>query len=299
MRARRGSGSGSIIDERAYIVERIGIDRLQVHPKYQRPVKKPWVNEIASNFSQFLHDLPRVATMGGRYYIVDGQHTVLALKRLGVSTLRIRNYGDMSLEEQARNFNLVNDKRRTVTQYEKYRAALNYDEELIEVENWLVEYDLQIVKAAQFDDRRHGHLACAGTIMKLSERTFATDRRLLKDAIKAISELRETSTPLLQGIGIHALALFIKYVAHAEGRSYNIDKLIERVRTNDAILGKILNLRVASGAVGRRTAFSLALAEAYKHRARDKKEFINKMIDTMAADRSEEGKWKRKEEKEK
>ena len=56
--------------------------------EYQRMLRMEKVSQIAENFSEYVANEPKVSFRDGRFYVFDGQNTVLAQKDTGSSANR-------------------------------------------------------------------------------------------------------------------------------------------------------------------------------------------------------------------
>ena len=100
---------------------------LRVNERAQREFSEPWGNTILAGFDPDKMQYPTVNHRGGRYYIVDGQHSVWAYKMwLGSwddQKVECIVHEGLTEEQEAELFLSLNNKR-TVGPFEKFRAAV-------------------------------------------------------------------------------------------------------------------------------------------------------------------------------
>ena len=93
---------------------------------YQRPIRESWVNHIVKNFEEIQADAPKVSFRDNKYYIFDGQHTVMArIKMNGGEHLDLECevfYG-LSKEDEADLFVKLNSNKKSVTYNEKMNGS--------------------------------------------------------------------------------------------------------------------------------------------------------------------------------
>jgi hypothetical protein len=98
---------------------------LTIEQSYQRQSSESDVGKIAGNWFWPALGTIVVSHRNGQYYVVDGQHRVLAAKmRDDVEMLPCIVHEGMSVEEEAAMFYLLNNNRRTPTAIEKFKAIL-------------------------------------------------------------------------------------------------------------------------------------------------------------------------------
>lgn len=121
------------------------LDELQTAP-YQRPLDQNQVTKIDKEFLPALARQLQVAVRGdGSLFIIDGQHTVKALKNKGYEEWSTRFHHGLSYEEEANRFVYYNESTRRVQSVYKFKARLeSKDIKTKDIANILSRYDLAI-----------------------------------------------------------------------------------------------------------------------------------------------------------
>lgn len=93
-------------------VERVLLKYLKTDYSYQSPVNEKQVEMIISNFDpKALHTIVISERADGSYYIIDGQHRVVALMRLGEISVECTVYRGLSLAEEAEMYRKINERK--------------------------------------------------------------------------------------------------------------------------------------------------------------------------------------------
>lgn len=83
-----------------YAIYDLPIDLLNLDT-YQREPNLLRVQKIADNFNSKRLEVKTANYRDGKFYLIDGQHSMLALKRLGMSHMECKVFIGMSMEEEA------------------------------------------------------------------------------------------------------------------------------------------------------------------------------------------------------
>lgn len=113
-------------------LEQIRVDQLNIDHNYQRPVSPTMVNRIVKAFDSRLFGIITVARRDdGTYWVLDGQHRVAALIKMGKGHIAVpcEVLTGLSMEDEARVFHLRNANKKTMTPQEKFRGALSAGDE--------------------------------------------------------------------------------------------------------------------------------------------------------------------------
>jgi hypothetical protein len=98
---------------------------LQVHASYQRHAVDSKVLQLAAKWSWVACGTILVGKRGGEYWVIDGQHRVLAAKRRSdIKTLPCLVFKTESVAQEAQGFLDANTGRKPVMTIDKYRAGL-------------------------------------------------------------------------------------------------------------------------------------------------------------------------------
>lgn len=101
------------------------VNQLEIDQRTQRSIRPGFVKELVADFDPDLFQDIVVSARGGKYYIIDGQHRVAALREMGWGDQLIPCLvlDDLSLAEEARLFEGYAS-RRQPTPYDRFRIAL-------------------------------------------------------------------------------------------------------------------------------------------------------------------------------
>lgn len=91
---------------------------------YQRTVRNNKVNHIVGNFDADIIGIILVSHRDGAYYIIDGQHRVEALRRLGSKNVLCQVLTGLTYEEEAEKFEKLNTNRTALTPINKFNARI-------------------------------------------------------------------------------------------------------------------------------------------------------------------------------
>lgn len=106
-------------------LKRLNKNVLQVHPAYQRHAVEPKIKMIAASWSWVACGAIIVGERSGEYWVIDGQHRVLAAKRRAdIDSLPCLVFETDSVEQEARGFLDANTGRKPVSSIDKFRASI-------------------------------------------------------------------------------------------------------------------------------------------------------------------------------
>jgi len=169
--------------ERTARLRWVPINRMEVHPGAQRELVPSWVDHIAASFDPEMIGTPTVNDRDARFFILDGQHRVEALKMVGWGDQQVQcwTYTDLTDPEMAEKFLVLNDVKQ-VQALDKFRASVNADRE--------IESDIDRVVRAQglvvSRDKQPGAIGAVGTLRRVYTRGNAANLgrtlRIIRDA---------------------------------------------------------------------------------------------------------------------
>lgn len=125
--------------------DRLSIKNLKTDMSYQSPVKEAQVKKIVRDFEpNKLHTIVVNRRDNGLFYVIDGQHRVEALKRLGILSIEAAIHNGLTVEQEAEMYLGIND-RPTKTPNSKGKSALRFnDPEAVEIDKTVSNVGLQI-----------------------------------------------------------------------------------------------------------------------------------------------------------
>lgn len=177
----------------------VPIHSMKVSPLAQRELNEAWVDRLASEMR--LEDLgyPTVSLRDGIHYIIDGQHRVEALRKLGFGNERIEcwTYAGLTEEQEADKFLVLNNKL-TIGTMDRFLVAVTAGRE--------IESDIErIVRAHGLtisNQRTPGAIGAVGTLRRIYTRGGAvTLARTLEVAWQSYGDPGLVA-PVLDGIGL-------------------------------------------------------------------------------------------------
>lgn len=106
-------------------LKRLNKSVLQVHPAYQRHAVETKIKMIAAAWSWIACGVIIVGKRGGEYWVIDGQHRVIAaMRRADIDSLPCLVFETDSVEQEARGFLDANTGRKPVSSIDKFRASI-------------------------------------------------------------------------------------------------------------------------------------------------------------------------------
>jgi hypothetical protein len=142
----------------------IEISKLKVHPGYQRTEERSehHIQTIVKNFNPLELSPLIVAEFQGDFWVVDGQHRLEAVSRLGFITVLCLVYENLDFSTQAHLFKSLNKKRKTVGSYSIFKADLfNKDAEAVAIQSLLVKHHFNLSERDDFGMRAKSKLGDA------------------------------------------------------------------------------------------------------------------------------------------
>lgn len=105
--------------------ERVPVYKLFSAAHCQRKLKDWWVNEIAEEYDENLVNLITVSLRDGRYYVIDGQHRVSAIKKKFGSNavVKCRVIMGLTIKDEAWYFNKINKNRQDMNSNENFNSG--------------------------------------------------------------------------------------------------------------------------------------------------------------------------------
>jgi hypothetical protein len=203
-----------------------------VIPNYQRRYDKERACVIAKEWTEELFVTPRVRPRpDGRYDVLDGQHTVGALKILGEQEVEV-SLARVSDEEAAGLFADLNLKRRRLTPYETFRAERYAGRPLaVELDRLVARYGCVVS-----DDPGPNHLRCITYAYRILRKTKSGDNKqnyidgptLLDRTLRALTSAYRPSADRLSMQWVTGISRLIEALDRA--KAFDDNDLIQRLR---------------------------------------------------------------------
>ena len=177
----------------------VPIAEMRVSPAAQRELNEAHVNKMAAEFDLERLGNPTVSYRGGHYWVIDGQHRIEALRRMGWDDQQIQcwTYKGLSEADEAEAFLKFNDSL-TVNVLAKFRVGITAGRHAeCEVDRIVRAQGLSVSR-----DRIEGGISAVGTLMRVYNRSggavLGRTLRLIRDAY---------GTPGLESIVIDGIGL--------------------------------------------------------------------------------------------
>lgn len=118
-----------LLDDRGLHFEPVVIDKVQVDPAYQRPLREAKISRMLAEFdSAELTAIVVSRRPDGSLWALDGQHRLELLRRLGKKVVLADIREGLSLEQEARLFYRLNEGQTQVGAWDKFRARITAKE---------------------------------------------------------------------------------------------------------------------------------------------------------------------------
>lgn len=241
----------------------VSLSLTAINPKAQRPQDEEFVDHIVANFDPEQVGYPVVSHRDGKFYIIDGQHRIAAIKLWNESdkiSIECRVYEGLSSEEEAEMFLRNNDKK-TVPTFTRFQVATEA--------NWAVEVEInKIVKQCGLkvsQGKAPGSISAVTTLRRVYDRAGATG------LAKTLLLIRDGFGDVGMGSTvIDAMALIVqRYGDQIDGEIF-IKKMAS---THGGLTGVLNRAAVIQNTTGRSKANCVAAAiiDAYNTRQGGKK----------------------------
>lgn len=190
----------NLIEHRKAVLEHVVLGDMGVSDMAQRKLRQAWVDYLVSVFDPEAMRPPVVSHRGGRYYIVDGQHSVAALKVwLGRDwehqKVECWVHKNLTEQQEAEMFLKLNDVRQ-VAAFDKFRTGIAANRKAeTEISRALHELGLAISR-----NTNPGTISCVSTLRKIYERSSVD---VVKRAVRIVQRAYGDTAfdaPIVDGI---------------------------------------------------------------------------------------------------
>ena len=207
----------------------VPISKTKINPLAQRELNEAWAEHLSLNFDLEKMATPVLNLRDGHFYIIDGQHTIEALKLIGWGDQQIECwvYQGLTTEEEAEKFLSLND-RRQVPSVPRFKAAVHAERE--------EESDIDRIVRAQglvvTRDKVPGAVGAVATLQRVYRRsdgkTLGRTLRIIRDAFGDAG----LDAPIIDGLG---------HVCQRYNGQLDDAALIERLANMNGGAGGLLN----------------------------------------------------------
>jgi hypothetical protein len=266
-----GTALESALSDMAHDEEWIVADELEIDHSYQRPrVRTEWVKQIAEAFDPELFKpllVNRRRWDNNRLFVMDGQHRLLAVRRMGWGSQRVPClvYDNLPYDTEAKQFD-TQGYNKPLTPQERFRSALarnEPDEALINGAVRRAGYQLNL----DHSDMAEGRIPAVQTLKSILRQHRS---RLLIDVLEVCRDAFGTDHGPRAGV----LAGMAKFLARYQNHErFDRRRLVAALRTTSAerlsVDGSTIK-RTMGVPLGDAVAFKIH--QAYNYRLRDERE---------------------------
>lgn len=142
----------------------LDVNDINIDPAYQREVNQYNVRKIASNFNPCMMRPISVNIRDGKFFCWDGQHRLLAYKRMGLKTIPAMVINELDEQSEAFYFAHQDDNCRILTGVQKWRASTVAGEETVVEINTICHRHGYTVARKVVDDST---FSCVSTLRKV------------------------------------------------------------------------------------------------------------------------------------
>lgn len=164
-------------------LEWVPIVKMKVAPHAQRELRPSWVDSIATEFNPDSIGIVTVSARDDAFYIIDGQHRVAALKKMGWEDQKIecRVFHTMTLKDEADQFDRLNSVK-AVDSFERFKVRITAERQVeCAIENVLHQHKLVLSR-----DNVPGAVGAVGTLRRVFMRSdghvLGRSLRIIRDA---------------------------------------------------------------------------------------------------------------------
>jgi hypothetical protein len=211
----------------------VKLSKMKVSAMAQRQFNPSWANQLFKEFDIDRMATPQVSFREGYYYIMDGQHTIAALKQFlgkGWEDQCIQCWVATGLTEQDEaDIFLSLQYRKNVDAFQKFRVSLTAARPIETEINKIVHNERLVISQ---DTTLKGSLACVGTLIK----TFKRDGP--ESLQRTLSIIRDAYG---DGGFKHAVIDGISMVCHRYNGVLNPESTIESLRHTNGGVNGLLN----------------------------------------------------------
>lgn len=233
------NGTGKNRVEREARLRWVPIPLMRVSPLAQREINPARVDKLAADFDLEQLGTPTVNMREQWYFVIDGQHRIEALKKIGWGDQQVHcwTYEGLSEEEEAEKFLKLNDTL-TVNAFAKFRVGVRAGRP--------EETDIDRIVRAQglrvSTDKGDGAISAVGTLRRIYSRAggqvLGRSLRIIRDAYGDAG----LEAAVIDGIGL----LCQRYNGELDDQRA-VEKLAAALGGVNGLLGKAENLRKQTG----------------------------------------------------
>lgn len=234
---------------------------LNVDHSYQREENTSKVRGMANSWSWIACGIIVVANRDGSFWVIDGQHRVLASRhRADIATLPCLIFEIDSVPNEAKGFLAANTLRRSVTALDKYRAQLVAGDAMaMYINDMLTRYNVSLSR----DSGKSLETRCVSILTKLAR----SDKQAFESTLDIVTALSINSNSEISEIILDGL-----FYLYRSGLNFREDKkLRNRILTiGDQELKRAAKRVAAAYAKGGARRWADGMLDAINHGLRQK-----------------------------
>ena len=192
---------------RDWFIYDIPVSLIEIDDSYQRTVNDYIVRSILRNYDNNRVDVKlvnfRPGKNGGKFWILDGQHTLTVEKELGHETLTCKVFIGLDKKEEARLFSKQNEFRRSISAYNQFKAEVvaqmypacdikrmcdNYNIKIEQAKGFVPENTITSIRKLYTIVKRHGLEGLDFTLQTLIELGWNNIPAGMNEKVLCISE---------------------------------------------------------------------------------------------------------------
>ena len=190
--------NGSVALQRQARLKWVALNEMRVSAHGQRELNQNRVNKILANLDLEQIGTPTVNWRDGYWWIIDGQHRVVALREFGFADDKLQcwTYEGLSEQEEAKKFRQLNDQLRVDAMAEfKVGVTAEFEEEC-DINRIVLSHDLRVTR-----EKVDGAIAAVGTLRRVYRTqggpTLGRALRIIRDGFGDAG----LEAPVIDGMG--------------------------------------------------------------------------------------------------
>ena len=192
---------------RDWFIYDIPCSLIEIDDSYQRQVNDYIVRSILRNYDNNRVDVKlvnfRPDQNGGKFWILDGQHTLTVERELGHETLTCKVFIGLDKKEEARLFSKQNEFRRSISAYNQFKAEVvaqmypacdikrlcdNYNIKIEQAKGFVPENTITSIRKLYTIVKRHGLEGLDFTLQTLIELGWSNIPAGMNEKVLCVSE---------------------------------------------------------------------------------------------------------------
>ena len=194
---------------------------------YQRSLQSDEVKEIIAQFNPYLMNEPKVSFRNGKYYVFDGQHTIVSLLQMNDGKhfpILCKVYYGMTEQEEAKLFSMQTGAGRKLTPADRIRAEL-YAKDIASMKF----RDATLKAGVSFEHSGASNSCCLRCIHTARSEYERVGEKIYTEALDIMVE---AWTGYRSAFKADVLKAVVAFVNEYSGK-YNRERLIARLKAED------------------------------------------------------------------